>query len=302
MTTFPYEIPANLMSAWVEGKLKIVGATLRWVDGNLVAGHMAPVSEAAAESMSTTLGNLPGAMAALTPALQVINLGVNVAGFAYMAVKMEGLSRQITALSRQINFVATDVQTIRQINETSMTAALIGGVEEAARGERLHDVPMLHAARRELNRGFVHHLSMIPAMVQDGNAADQLAAVEVHLQRAVLLATTVARCDWLAEGPRESADWLIVADKRLRGVVNELQDSYRKNPDYIDRLTKDKAPIKEFFDRARGLLGVLESHAAQTAHAARLGLAAPADWDAYLLEEAKNGEVLFLPPVSHRLP
>ncbi|HVE23119.1 MAG TPA: hypothetical protein VNC39_14205 [Acidocella sp.] len=44
MTAFPYQIPAELLSAWLEGKLKIVGATLRWVDTNLIAGHMAPVS------------------------------------------------------------------------------------------------------------------------------------------------------------------------------------------------------------------------------------------------------------------
>lgn len=293
---FPYQIPADLLSAWQEGKLKVVGATLRWVDTNLIAGHLAPVNEAAAEKLAVTLGGLQGSIASLVPALQVVNLGINVAGFAYMAVKMESISRQIAALGSQMKFIAVDVQTIRQINETAMIAGLLAGVEEAQRGERLRDVAMLHAARRELNLGFLHHISMIPVMIRDGNAAVQLAAVEAHVQRAVVLATAVARCDWLAEGPQETNEWLGQARERLRGVLNDLRDAYALDPSFVERLAHDSAEIKDFFERSRGLLAVLESHEAQIGHAARLGLLAPSDWDAYLQEQSKTSEVLFLPP------
>jgi hypothetical protein len=135
---------------------------------------------------------------------------------------------------------------------------------------------------------------MIPAMIHDGNAAEQLPAVEAHVQRAVLLATAIARCDWLAEGPTEASNWLRQADKRLRSVLNELRDTYLKNYDFIEHLAKDEGPVKAFFDRSRSLLGVLESHAAQINHAAILKLPAPSDWDKYLLEQAKKSDVLFI--------
>lgn len=296
MTGFPYQIPAELLSAWMEGKLKIVGATLRWVDTNLIAGHMAPVNEAAAEKLAVTLGNLPGGITSLIPGLQVINLGVNVAGFAYMAVKMESISRQIAVLGAQMKFIAVDVQTTRQINETAMIAELLAGVEEAQRGERLRDVAMLHAARRELSRGFLHHISMIPAMIRDGNAAVQLSGVEAYVQRAAVLATAVARCDWLAEGPQEAKEWLEQARERLRGALNDLRNAYAREHDFVEHLAHDNVSIKDFFERSRGLLAVLESHEAQIGHAGQLGLLTPADWDAYLQEQSRVREVLFLPP------
>jgi len=142
----------------------------------------------------------------------------------------------------------------------------------------------------------LHHILMIPAMIHDGNAATQLHRVEAHVQRAAVLATAVARCDWVTEGPQEANEWLGQARERLRGVLNDLRDAYTLEHNFVERLANETVSIKEFFDRSRGLLAVLESHGAQIGHASRLGLAAPADWDAYLQTQSKTCEVIFLPP------
>lgn len=292
--TMLYDIPEKLMAGWRAGLFRLDGAMIK--QGNRIVGHVVPKAGTSAEQLTQALGaHASSAIGALVPALQVVNLAVNVAGFAYLAHQIDGVSRQIAHVADQLKIAVADGQANRRMLESELAANILAGIEEAARGERLGDSGATDAARRQLYHAFAQHVQMMLAMVQDGTAANQLDAFSAYYRRSALLAVAVARCDWMREGPAQARETLASMRRQLHVAGSNIENAFRTQPLYVEQLLADPGHVRDFRVESRGLLAVLDNHVAQLAFSAMLALP-PAGWASYV--EVNAAEAFLLIPAQ----
>lgn len=104
-----FELPSKFLYGIANGTMKRVGGIIRDASGKIV-GHLkeVPVSNGGQQSQILSQLNSLSSGIQLTNALQVVNLGVSLAGFAMLAIKLNKISDQINKIER-------DVQEVKEI-------------------------------------------------------------------------------------------------------------------------------------------------------------------------------------------
>lgn len=223
-------VPLHLVEDFRKGAVKLWGGEMRRLDGTIAgfltegpdlirrAQHGSPIEPTL---FVQAVGDAKLA-AQLASGIGLVNLGVQVAGFAMVARRLDGIGRQIEAVCEKLRAVGEDTGWLRANALAGLRADAAHALAVAERAERRAVRALFDEAKSKADRTRRHLVELLDGMSAGGRLLAQHGLFEELTKMAVLLAATEARCDDAAEGPGQAARDLASSAAPLRARVDHL--------------------------------------------------------------------------------
>ncbi len=232
-------VPQHLIDGFQNGEYRLWGGVLRRT-GNPGRGQIVgfltegwklvtqteqnlPIN---AEALQSALGNIQMA-SQLTAGIGVLNLGVQVAGFAMVMYRLERISNQIECVRDELRMVGQNVEWLAKAKMAELRAEALNAIATADRAIRQGDRALLNHAKTLGDRVRRILINLCSDMLSEGRATAQRALFEEFIKLGALVAYAEAQCDEAVEGAGQAADDLAKAARELRRLADGFGDNVR---------------------------------------------------------------------------
>jgi hypothetical protein len=272
-------VPAHLVEGHRNGDYKLWGGVLRRATGEgrgQIVGFLTEGWELAqqveqglpinAEALKAAIGNTQMA-SQMAMGIYVLNLGVQVAGFAMVMRRLDAISSQIETVRCDLNAIGENVQwlTIGMISELRAKAA--NALATADRAIRRNERHLLDDAKTLGDGARSYLANLCSEMLVTSRAVPQRGLFEEFMKLAVLVAYAEARCVEAVEGPGQAAKDLAPAATELRRLADSFRDQVRNfegNPLALIKIgDKGRAETKALAARIDDVVARLEGYVPQ---------------------------------------
>lgn len=296
-------VPQHLIDGFTSGEFRLWGGVLRRASGTgqgQIVGFLTegwdlvrqveqnmPIN---AEALKAAVGNAQMA-SQLATGIGVLNLGVQVVGFAMVMRRLDRIVGQIEAVRSELRSVGQNVDWLGMVQMAGLRADAENAVATAERAVRQKDRILLNHAKTSGDRVRRHLVNLCGDMLVTGRAVPQRALFEEFMNLGVLVAYAETRCDEAVEGPGQAARDLSVSAAGLRRMSDGFRDQVRnfeRNPLELLRIgDAGRAATKALVQRVDEVVGRLESYVPQLELQDALGLDA-AGWNALVAGEGSG--------------
>lgn len=296
-------VPQHLLDGYASGEFRLWGGVLRRASGagqGQIVGFLTEGWELArhveqnlpinAEALRVAVGNVEMA-SQLAAGMGVLNLGVQVAGFAMVMRRLDRIAGQIEAARGELRAVGQNVEWLTLMRIAGLRAEAENAVATAERAVRQGDRNLLNQAKT-MGSGVRRHLVNIGGeMLVTGRAVPQRALFEEFVKLSVLVAYAEARCDEAVEGAGQAAHDLKATAAAIRHLSNGYRYQVRKfaqNPLELLKIgDAGRDATKTLALRLDAIVGRLEGYVPQLELQHALGLDA-AGWRALVAPEGSG--------------
>jgi hypothetical protein len=281
-------VPVHLVDGFASGEFRLWGGVLRratdpgqgQIVGFLTEGwelvrqvnQSMPID---AGALNAAIGNAQMA-SQLASGIGVLNLGVQVAGFAMVLRRLDQIAGRIDQLGKELRTIGEDVEWVKGVQIAGLRADAANAVATAERAIRLDDRTLLNQAKTLGDRVRRHLVKICGEMLDTGKAVPQRALFEEFVKLAVLVAYAEARCEEAVSGADLAAKDLSIGTEDLRGLSNSFRDqvlNFDSNPLALLRIGEaGRVATKEGVRRIDDVVGRLESYVPQLQLQHALGL------------------------------
>lgn len=131
-----FEIPLEFVKGLKDGTLERRGGVIREAGSKRVVAWLKEVEEPLSRTSS-----IPSILASpqMLMGMQVVNLAVNVAGFALIYRKLQNVERQIREIDKKLGHLADDYQFLDQKQVIAQLARMVGPLHTLAEVHRIND-------------------------------------------------------------------------------------------------------------------------------------------------------------------
>lgn len=174
--TVSRDIPPELKKGIAEGTLKVWGGVVRDLRGRII-GHLQFHDLEALERINSNLSVMSGQLQVLqslqmaSVALQGLNLGVSIVGFAIVCHKLNGISRQLSGLDGKVDQILQGQHEAEWQREQERRAKLLSSLEALASGLRMSDNDMINGAIKTLRESAVFNQLLCNQLAIDAKNA-----------------------------------------------------------------------------------------------------------------------------------
>jgi tetrahydromethanopterin S-methyltransferase subunit F len=296
-------IPQHLVQGFTSGEFRLWGGVLRRAT-NPGQGQIVGFLTEGWELTRQIEQNLPINVEALKAVVEdarmasqlaagigVLNLGVQVAGFAMVMHRLERISGQIEVVRSELRAVGQNVEWLAMAQLADLRALAANAIATAASAFRQRDRVLLNQARTLCDRARRYLINLCDEMLAAGRAVPQRALFEEFVKFGALIAYAEARCQEMVEGAGQASYDLAITAARLRRVSNGFDGQVRefeRNPLNLIRIgDAGRATTKALAHRMNDAVTRLESYVPQLKlqHALRIDAA---DWQALVAPEGSG--------------
>lgn len=237
ISVFRY-IPKHLVDGYISGEYRLWGGVLRRAFGEgrgQIVGFLTegwqlarqieqglPIS---AEALQSAVGNAKMA-AQLATGIGVLNLGVQVAGFALVLKRLDRISGQLDGIQRDLIAVAENIAWLEKMMLGDLRARAGNALSTAERAMRQRDRILLNQARTIADGVRRRIVDLLGEMLATGRAIPQRRLFAELLTFATLLAHAEARCDDAIEGAGQAANDLQASATQLRHLTDSFSERF----------------------------------------------------------------------------
>ena len=289
------QVPQHLVDGYVAGEYQLWGGVLRratdtgrgqivgfLTEGRDLIRQMEQNLPISPQALQAAVGNARMA-AQLAAGIGVLNLGVQVAGFAMVMRRLDRIAGQIEAMHADLRRIGEDVAWLRTYQLAELRADAQNAVATAERGARQGNPDSMNRAKTDAGRVRRLLVNLCNEMLVTGRAVGQRVLFEEFVTLWVLLVHTEARCDEAVEGAGQAARDLEASARDLRRLADGFRDQVRnfgRNPMALLKIgDAGRSETKRLRGRVSDLVGRLESYVPQLRLQDALGLGT-ADWQA----------------------
>ncbi len=272
-------VPQHLMDRYLSGELGLYGSTLRRAAGTGGGGQIAgflvegqrlaqQVQDGAAptvQQLTAAVGNAQMA-AQLASGIGVLNLGVNVVGFAVIARRLDRLADSIKRLDAEMRAQGEVLDWLQADALLALDADARTALSLADRAARQNNPQLFNDARTRAEaarRRLAGHLS---AMEAKNTTLRQHRLYHEFLAMAALLAHAEARCDEAVEGAGQAAAGLRAPAAELRAAADAFVarlDFHRSARDLLHLGPDARGEVKNTARAMEAVADRLASYAAE---------------------------------------
>jgi hypothetical protein len=284
-------VPEHLLAGYESGALRLWGGAFRHQNGRF-AGYLTegfeltqhvqkglPIDPA---RLMQTVGNAQMA-AQLATGIGILNLGVQVAGFAIIAHRIDRIAGRIEAVHDELRSVGEGVDWLKLSAFAGLRADVAHAIDVAERASRRQAHALYDEAKSKADRCRRYLMNLVGEMTKSSTLLPQHPLYEEFVNLTVLLTDVEARCDEACEGAGQAAKNLARSASELRRLTNSFSErvhNFRGSPRQLLRIGGEgRADIKAAASRVGGVVGRLESYVPQLELQDILGLDAK-DWRA----------------------
>ncbi|MFC3124341.1 hypothetical protein ACFOD4_04645 [Pseudoroseomonas globiformis] len=294
-------IPQHLVEGFISGEFRLDGGVMRraagagqgQIVGILIEGKdlVRQVQQGLpidTQALQAAIGNAQMA-SQLSLGIGVLNLGVQVAGFAMVLHRLDRIAGQIKAVRGELQAIGQNVEWLAIEQMASLRADAANAIATAERAERQGDRNLLNHAKTLGDQVRRHLLNLCDQMLVTGRAIPQRSLFEELMKMGVLVAYAESRCDEAVEGSKQAALDLTASVTQFRKLSDSFRSrisSFESNPFELIRIGNvGRAEVKKLARRVDDLVSRLESYVPQLELQHALGLDA-AEWRALTAPEA----------------
>lgn len=288
-------IPQHLVEGFASGEFRLDGGVLRRAAGagqGQIVGILTEGGDLVrqvqqglpidAQALQAAVGNVQMA-SQLALGVGVLNLGVQVAGFAMVLHRLNQIAGQIDVVRGELRTIGQNVEWLAMERMASLRADAANVIATAERASRQADRNLLNLAKTLGDRVRRHLINLCEEMLVTGRAIPQRSLFEEFMKLGVLVAYAEARCEEAVEGIQQAALDLANSATQFRSLAEKFRNrvsNFERNPLELIRVgDAGRAETKAMARRMDELVSRLESYVPQFELQHALGLDA-AGWHA----------------------
>lgn len=231
-----FDLPQHILSAIQSGDMKRRGGVIQnqsgqvemWLKetGSALEGIQSPVvppllaSQMRALQMSTNI----------IMGMQVLNLGVMIAGFAILSVKLQRIDTKLDLVLRQIGQLQEEFTWLNKRLDADVLAKLVAALKHAEWAERTGRFDEMASVRRSLVEAETHYQLLMQALFDNQKAHKYSALFVSYYMFATVAGIAKVRLDALLDGVEAGQAALLNVDqaqrgraRAFRGMLQDLQ-------------------------------------------------------------------------------
>lgn len=287
VSVFRY-VPVHLVDGFLSGSYRLYGGVLRQAVGEgrgQIVGFLTEGWELArrveqglpinAQVLEAAIGNAQMA-SQIALGIGVLNLGVQVAGFAMVMTRLDRISGQIDVVRRDLHVVGENVAWLTMGMIAGLRADAENALATAERAARQNNRTLLNQAKSQGDRVRRHLANLCCEMLVTGRAVPQRELFEEFMKLAALVGYAEALCDEANEGAGQAARDLAISSAELRrlaeGFLGQIRN-FAQNPLALLKIgNQGRAETKDLAARMDEVVARLEGYVPQLElqHALRL--------------------------------
>lgn len=300
-----FDLPEKIVKGLADGTFKRKGGVIYNSNGGVVMW----LKETGTAMQSQAAGTpLPPALASqlqslqslmgLQIGLQMLTLGVTVAGFVILAKKMDAIGRKLDEIGGAIDDLADEVQWQRTVRDVERSADLMGALEHAQWAELNGELCELKGLRKEFSQSHIRYAMLMRSMDAERRAHLHPDVYLSFYRHSAMAGMAKVRCDWLLTGPEAA----LSSHQELAATLSSAKEDFLAPMRAFDALrlidvaTSAMLPLKEM---ARSLAeegNRVVSHRSEIEWCRDKGLPL-AEWD-LLGKDVQDLAVVFVRPVA----
>ncbi|PWC39111.1 hypothetical protein TSO352_02460 [Azospirillum sp. TSO35-2] len=179
--------------------------------------------------------------------LQVLTLGVTVAGFGMIAHRLNRIERAVGEILEAMRDLQDDVQWMNTVRDTERAAALASALENAAWAQAHDRLSALEQARGQIVHSQNQYRMLMDLMLTKEVAHRNAEVFAGFFRQHALAGLAKARCDWLLLGPGAASDTMSGVERNARSLRERFLDPMRTfdNPKILLSLpTAARGPLR----------------------------------------------------------
>ena len=260
--TVVFEIPAKVAERLASGEWTRVGGVIRDAAGKVrymlrESGGLREVLESGAPippGMSAQLTAISQSLGVVS-GLQVLTLGVTVAGFAMIAHRLNGIDRKLGQMLDAMQDLRDDVQWLGAVRDAERAAALASALENAAWAQAHDRLSALEQARGQIVHSQNQYRMLMDLMLSKEAAHRNAEVFAGFFRQHALAGLAKSRCDWLLLGPGAAFETMSGVERDAQRLQDRFLEPMRTfdNPKILLSLpTAARGPLRE---AAKALVG-----------------------------------------------
>ncbi len=297
-------VPAHLAQFVRDGSIEVWGGVLRWTKetgrGGRIAGFLTEgwaLAQQVSSNVPLDLSQLTAAVgnaqmaAQLASGIGVLNLGVNIAGFAIVARRLDRIAGNILVLQDGMEEVGTNVGWLRTDRMHEIRAEVRTALDLADRGARQRNPTLLNEAKTRAGKMRLHVAGHLHDMAAAGSMLREDRLYSDFVSMSVLLALAETRSTAEVEGAGQAALDLREIAVGLRQAADAFVTplrSFQASPRILLEVAGRRAAVKNTGAGINSLVSRLEAYVPQLELQDALGLDA-AGWKALTSPEGSSG-------------
>lgn len=266
-------VPQHLVEGYRNGTIRLWGGDLRRFDGT-IAGFLTEGSDLVRQLRQGTpiqpvqllqaVGDAKMA-AQIASGIGMLNLGVQVAGFAMIRRHLDGIAQQVGTVRAELEAVGHVVGWLEMAKLAELRADAGNALADAERAARQGECPLFQTARSRADHARRKLVELLREMDRKGRLVAQHRLFRELMGMAILLAAVEARCDKAVEGPAQAAADLAATVADLRQLSDRfaaVATDFRAAPrDHLRLGEAGRAELLDGVRRVGSVLGRLRGHA-----------------------------------------
>lgn len=253
--TVTFEIPAKLAERLASGEWTRIGGVIRDAAGRIrymlrESGGLREVLESGAPmppGMSDQLNAISQGLG-MVSGLQVLTLGVTVAGFAMIAHRLDRIDRTLGRMVDAMRDLRDDIQWMGAIRDTERAAALASALENAAWAQAHDRFSALEQARGQIVHSQNQYRMLMDLMLSKEVAHRNADVFAGFFRQHALAGLAKSRCDWLLLGPGAAFETMSGVERdaqRLRERFLEPMRTFGSPRVLLSLPTTAHGPLRE---------------------------------------------------------
>ncbi len=303
-----FDVPEHTHEAIESGLLKRRGGVVQHLDGRVAmwlretgrwAGGLESLATAGdSPALASQLGALQ-LTSTLTLGLQVLNLGVTVAGFAILGARLEKMAAEVDEMLRQSRDPRRAWADARR--NAQVLARAVAAIEQADWAERTSRLEELARVRGVLREAEAHYQLLLDAMLDQQRAYRYAPLFTRYFALGTIAGVSRVRADGLLDGVEAARAALSEVDRRQRDLARAYLEGLRDpraNPRVLTLSPDERNQVKEGWQVLTEMLDRLYSYGTELDFCQREGIGLE-EWASIGTEEAPGDAVLvFLGPAA----
>lgn len=234
VVTVAFEVPKQIAEGLASGTLQRIGGVIRDTEGKVrlmlretgelrqVLESGVPIPPAVTEQLNAVARSL-----GVVSGLQVLTLGVTVAGFAMIADRLNQIDKTLAKMLEAMNELRNDVHWMSSVRDTERAAALAAALENATWAQT-HDRPAaLEQARGQIVLSQSQYRMLMELMLSKEVAHRNAGVFAGFFRQHALAGLAKARCDWLLIGPSAASDTMLSVERDGQLLRKRFADPMR---------------------------------------------------------------------------
>jgi hypothetical protein len=256
-----------------------LGAVVRDADTMRVVAWLRDIGEGERSPVGGAPSPVLGGLGAAAIGLQVLNMGIMIAGFAFLANRISGVSRQCDTILQQTVVANNRLEWLREANLGGYQARMLSALEAAHTAQRLGESVLPYDTA--INDCTIFFGQMLDTMMRRGDVFRDSDMFEMLLMQSAVAVVARARTQWLMMGPDAGLDALDRGRQahveRIAAFQSLLRDKGPGSAVLLEMTVEQRGRLKQVAALLRHVSQQLSEKREEMAACVAAALPAPAD-------------------------